>query len=267
MCFVSWARHHLTDESLPTSHPLRRSKEELPRPTASGSISFATSRFIYRWPTWGGMTGASVTNDPHRGEHGAANWIVDHRLGGGGGRGGIEMEGAKEVGARLVEPYHFSTFFYFSTCAALFRCVFFALINVVQFVFPNFFRFDPQFDWNFKITMGTKKIFFPSNWGSVRCAFMRGFQVWYQNWNRIIFDLFLDKKRSKTGKIGYFALLYDFTNFIIICKVRYRDIVEYFIMYILVSLLGVCCETPFYEFPNILHFSTEIGVQWHSRNL
>ena len=41
---------------------------------------------------------------------------------------------------------------------------------------------------------------------------MGGFQIWSQNSNRIAFDRILAKKRSKTGKIGYFAYFRRFFN-------------------------------------------------------
>ena len=62
--------------------------------------------------------------------------------------------------------------------------------------------------WNFEITIGPGTEFFPFNFGSARCALMRGqrVQTWSQNRNRITFDHILAQKRSKTGQIGDFAV-------------------------------------------------------------
>ena len=42
-----------------------------------------------------------------------------------------------------------------------------------------------------------KVFYFPLNLGSVRCASMRGFQIWSQNWNRLTSDPFLAKKNCQ----------------------------------------------------------------------
>ena len=86
-----------------------------------------------------------------------------------------------------------------------------------------------NFVWNFEITMGNQKIkfifstvmehlfighlfsvlrflYFPFNLGSFRCALIRVFQIWSQNWNPIIFDPFFGPKTIENWLNWIFAV-------------------------------------------------------------